>query len=139
MSVADVNKAALRGLDDLINSHDLTRLAEFVTEDVVDHGIAPGLPPGIEGKRLSIEGLLSAFPDLHIAIEDMVADGDRVAERLTMQGTHLGDMAGIPATGRTVNVSALAISRMVDGKQAEHWFSMDQLDVMRQLGVMPSD
>ena len=78
-----------------------------------------------------------AFPDASFTIEDMVAEGDRVALRLTMRGTHRAELNGIPATGRTVEVSGMSIERIVEGRIVEGWVVNDALGLLHQLGVFP--
>ena len=80
----------------------------------------------------------SAFPDLHLTIEDMIAEGDKVAMRSSWNGTHQGEFMGIPATGRRVTVSQIDISRIADGRMVEHWGQLDALGLMQQLGVVSS-
>ena len=134
------NKEVILRFDEVVmNQRNLAALDEFVAQDVIDHQVPPGLPPGIEGKRQFLGMLLNAFPDLHITIEgDLIAEGDYVAERWTLEGTHQGELLGIPATGKRVKVSGMSISRLADGKQVEHWSVMDQLGMMQQLGVIPT-
>ena len=83
------NKEVIRRFDEeIINQRNLAALDEFVAEDVIDHNVPPGFPPGIEGKRQFLSLFLNAFPDLHIKIEgDIIAEGDKVAERWTLEGT----------------------------------------------------
>ena len=134
------NKEVIRRFDEeIINQRNLAALDEFVAQDVIDHNVPPGFPPGIEGKRRFLSLFLNAFPDLHITIEgDIIAEGDKVAERWTLEGTHQGELFGIPATGKRIRVSGMSISRFVDGKQVEHWAINDQLGMMQQLGVIPT-
>jgi predicted ester cyclase len=77
----------------------------------------------------------TAFPDFHVVIEDMVEEGDRIAFRLTVRGTHRGDLAGVAPTGRSVIVSTIIISRFAGGKCVEEWQTVDEVSLFRQLGV----
>jgi predicted ester cyclase len=70
-------------------------------------------------------------------VEDIFSEGDMVAARLTFQGTHRGEFQGIPPTNKQVAFSSIEIDRVVDGKVQEHWFELDQLGLMRQLGALP--
>ena len=79
----------------------------------------------------------TAFPDAQFTIEDMIGEGDRVALRLTMRGTHRGVFNGIPPTGRTVQVTGVSIERVVDGRIVEGWVTNDALGMLQQLGVIP--
>ena len=78
---------------------------------------------------------LDGFPDLHLEVQDTVADEEMNAQRILFTGTHTGHFRGLPPTGRKVRFSGLEISRMVDGKAAEHWFQMDTLTMFEQLGL----
>jgi hypothetical protein len=80
--------------------------------------------------------LHAAFPDLHIDVEDMIAEGDKVVARVTASGTHQGEFMGIAPTGNRVEFSAIDIARIAEGKIVEHWSNSDQLGMMQQLGVM---
>ena len=79
-----------------------------------------------------------AFPDAQSTLEDIFAEGDRVAYRLTIRGTHTGEFLGVPASGRQVAVSFIAIVRIVDGKLVEEWGGLDQPDLIRQMRGSPS-
>jgi predicted ester cyclase len=80
----------------------------------------------------------SAFPDLHVEIEDVVAEGDTVATRVTMTATHRGAFLGVAPTGRRVRYEGMDILRFREGKMVEHWTVTDDLGLMQQLGVVPS-
>lgn len=71
-------------------------------------------------------------------IEDVIAEGDRVAVRLTSAATHVGEFMGMPATGKRYSVEEIHIFRVADGKVVEHWHQFDQMGMMRQLGLMPA-
>jgi predicted ester cyclase len=81
---------------------------------------------------------LTAFPDLHFTVEDMIAEGDKVVARITMSGTQQGAFMGIPPTGKHVAFTAIDINRIAGGKSVEHWWEMDALGLMQQLGVVPA-
>jgi steroid delta-isomerase-like uncharacterized protein len=126
-----------RFYDEGWNANDLDVYDELVTEDFVDHQALPGLPPGREGFKALNAMFRSAFPDVWVDVDALVAEGDKVAARWTSTGTHQGDLFGIPATGRKVNVSATVVYRVEDGRLAEGWISRDDVGMMRQLGVIP--
>ncbi|MEJ2704021.1 MAG: ester cyclase [Sedimentisphaerales bacterium] len=92
---------------------------------------------GPEGFKEYVAGYREAFPDIHWAVEDQVAEGDMVVTRLTGTGTHQGELMGIPPTGLQVTVTAIANVRIVGDKIQESWSSWDALGLMQQLGVMP--
>ncbi len=110
---------------------------ELVAPNYVNHSLPPGVPPGVEGLTLLFAMFRAGFPDIQFPIEDLIAEGDKVVARYTVRGTHRGDFQGIPPTGKEVAFSSIEIDRMVDGKVQEHWFEMDLLGLMGQLGAIP--
>jgi steroid delta-isomerase-like uncharacterized protein len=99
----------------------------------------PGIDTsGPEGIKRLVAMFRAAFPDLKISAEDMIADGDKVAVRSVMRGTHKGEFMGVPATGKRVEVSGIDIVRFEGGKAVEHWGITDNMSMMQQLGAMPS-
>jgi steroid delta-isomerase-like uncharacterized protein len=91
---------------------------------------------GLEAIKQFAAGVREAFPDTEITIEDQIAEGDKVVTRFTSRGTHQGELWGIPATGREVEVTSVSTNRIEGGKIAEHWTSADRLGMMQQLGVI---
>ncbi|HYO49666.1 MAG TPA: ester cyclase [Chloroflexia bacterium] len=136
MSVEE-NKAVTRGFIEAFSRHDLDGCEPFLDENIVVHGFA-GLPPGRDAFRGVGEMFLAAFPDGTVAIEDMLADGDKVATRYMYTGTHQGELQGIPATGKQIAVPGIAIDRIVGGKIVERFDILDQMALLQQLGVMPA-
>src|SRR5215218_1495608 len=92
---------------------------------------------GLQAAKKAAAEYRQAFPDLRVSVEDLVAEGDRVAARLRFRGTHLGELDGIAPTGRRVDCSGIVISRIEEGKIAEDWANFDDLGMMRQLGLIP--
>jgi predicted ester cyclase len=107
--------------------------------DYVTHSVGPDLPPTLDGLKMFIRALRQGIPDLQCPMEAVVAEGDRVAGRFTLVGTHAGALFGIPATGRAVNVGVMVIARFNEaGKWVEDWASWDQVGMLQQLGVIPA-
>ncbi len=79
----------------------------------------------------------AAFPDMRLTVEDMIAEGDRVVDRITWQATHQGELMGVSPSGNSVRVTEMHISRIAEGKIVERWGQPDMLGMMRQLGVIP--
>jgi predicted ester cyclase len=100
---------------------------------------APGLPGplDLEAWAQFTSTFVGAFPDLRLTVEDIFSAGNMVAARVAFRGTHRGEFQGIPPTGKQVAFSGIEIDRMLDGKVAEHWFELDLLGLMRQLGAIP--
>src|SRR5262245_33602019 len=92
----------------------------------------------LEGYKQSAARLYEAFPDLRHTIEEMVAEGDRVVTRLTAHGSNTGRFYGMPATGKPIRVSEIAIFRIAEGKIVEQWPQSDALGMMQQLGMIPT-
>ncbi len=91
---------------------------------------------GPEENRQFIKALRAAFPDLHFAVLDQIAEGDNVAVRYRFQGTHLGGFRGMPPTRKQVVYSGMLIYRIAEGKIAEQWTEFDLLGFLKQLGVL---
>jgi steroid delta-isomerase-like uncharacterized protein len=100
----------------------------------------PGSPPiaGIESAKQLMAAYTSAFPDLQLTTEDLVAEGDKVAIRNTWRGTHHGAFQGLPPTGKYVAFTGSDFFRFVGGKIAEQWADLDALGLMQQLGALPT-
>jgi predicted ester cyclase len=112
---------------------------ELYSHDYVTHSVGPDLPPTLDGLKMFIRALREGIPDLLCPVEEVVAEGDRVAGRFSMRGTHAGTLFGIPATGKPVDVGVMVIARFDPaGKWVEDWASWDQLGMMQQLGVIPA-
>ena len=129
------NKEIVRRYQEACNANDLDALDGLVANDVVSHSATPGLPPGLEGGKLAHRATLAAFPDLRYHVEDLFAEGDRVAQRFTLLCTHLGEFMGLTATGKEITLSGISIFRLRDGKIVEHWAVQDGLALMIQLGL----
>ena len=134
------NKALVRQMvDEVFNRGNVSRADEFMAPDFVER---EELPPGISRDREGVKQLTallrSAFPDFKAALEDIVAEGDRVVIRQTWSGTHQGEFMGIPPTGRSVSFGVIDILRVAGGKCHEHWGQMDTMALMQQLGALPT-
>lgn len=135
----EVNKANTRRFyDEVFNKKNGAAIDEFIALNHVDHAAPPGMPGGLEGVKQTINMYLTAFPDLHFTVEDMIAEGDKVAVRLTTRGTQQGEFMGVPPTGKHTTVTAIDINRFAGGKCVEHWLQMDTLGLLQQLGVVPA-
>ena len=134
------NKANVRRVyGEAINQGKMAVVDELVSPDYVEHD--PGFPQpvrGPEGLKQYFMVFRTAFPDIHITIEDMIAEGDMVAVRHTARGTNQGDLMGMPPTGKQVTVTGIVIHRIADGKFVESWVNVDNLGLMQQLGVVPT-
>jgi len=131
------NKQIVRRYQEIYNSNNLDNLLEVVSEKLLTPKIMPGIPSGIEGAKIAHQIMLAGFPDYQTVIEDLFAEGDRVAARITMSGTHLGAFMGVPPTGKFISFTGMYIARIANGKIVEHWGEEDGVSLLAQLGALP--
>lgn len=135
METTEENRILLRRfVDQVINTGDVGLVPGFVGEDFEDHDPPPGASPDISGIGRAFTRVRASFPDFRATVEDLVAEGDRVAYRWTFRGTHLGDFGGIPPTGRVAVWSVIGIARFAEGKMVERWQRIDTAGLLGQLG-----
>jgi steroid delta-isomerase-like uncharacterized protein len=133
------NLAAVSDVLAFWNTHDVEGILGFYDEEIVWKNI--GLEETYDGKpavREFLNRLMSALPDLVFTVEHKIARGDNVAEKWTIRGTHLGTFLGIPPTGRPIEIRALSMVTLRDGKFLRDEFYWDTRAVMNQMGLMPS-
>jgi predicted ester cyclase len=106
--------------------------------DASFHYFPPGLPHGHVGARMFYGGLIAAFPDAHLAINETVVEGDLLSARFGLEMTHQGEFQGIPPTGRRVTMTGITIMRFANGKVVERWSENDLMGLLIQLGAMPA-
>ena len=133
--MSEENKAIARRAWELVDNPDL--IDEVYAPDVVWHEPDQDIQ-GIEEAKQFIGMYKTAFPDLKATVEDVIAEGDKVVSRVTIRGTHQGEIEEFgPPTGRQVEVKSITISRIEGGKIVEDWDSYDNLSIMQQLGLVP--
>ncbi len=138
MSGAHNKAIVLRLIEEVLSNGNLA-----VVDELIDPNFALHLPGsqeplrGTEGLKRAAEVFRSGFPDRHVSVEDVICEGDKVAVRVKQQGTHHGIFQGINPPGKQVNVTAIAIFRVADGKIAEEWLSSDRLGLLQQIGAFP--
>jgi predicted ester cyclase len=135
MSIEE-NKEIVHRYQNIYNSNNLDALDEVVSNDFLTPKIMPGIPTGMEGAKAAHRIMLTGFPDYQTIIDDLFAEGDKVAARITMGGTHTGSFMGIPPTGRHVSFTGMYIARIAGGKIVEHWGEEDGVSLLQQLGVL---
>jgi steroid delta-isomerase-like uncharacterized protein len=113
---------------------ELDRINDLFAADFVRHDPGRELH-GPEQNRQFISELRAAFPDLHLSVEDQIAEGDKVCVRYRFQGTQWGSFRGLPPTGRRIGYSGILIYRILNGKIAEQWTELDLLGFLKQLGA----
>ena len=135
------NKMAFRRFTDTVNTGDMSLISKTIDEVVQpDALIRTPLRLEATGAALLKEvfgRLHLAFPDLHIAVEDLIAEGDKVVARHTVTGTHQGEYMGLPPTSKSITYNEIFIARFADGRIAETWGVVDVLSQLRQLGALP--
>lgn len=136
---AAANQAVIRRWWEGINQGNADAIIEEVyAADYVLHDPSQPEPVvGTQGVHEFIASVSGAFPDLHVTIDDLVTEGDRVVQRLTARGTHQGEFLGVPASGNAVEIWLMVVSRMAGGKVAEEWQLIDALTLLQQIGAMP--
>lgn len=113
----------------------LDALRDFLAADYRRH-VSPTLPPlDLEEQTQRLAGFRSAFPDIELKVAEVIAEGDRIAFRSTITGTHRGELAGLPPTGKQISVGLVDVIRVEDGRFAEQWGGPNMADLFRQLGA----
>ncbi len=135
--MADVKAQMRRFYDEVANAHNLDAIDSLVSPNFVEHEVFPGLPNDASAVKAFFGMMFEAFPDFHIDVADLLADGDKAVARTTMSGTHKGTFMDIPATGKRFEVATIDILRFEGERFAEHWGITDQMAMMQQLGVVP--
>ena len=131
------NKVVIRRVtEEVWNEHNPDAADEFVAPDVVTSPMVREHQHGIDGYKYLVRRVHAAFPDLHFDIEDIIPGGEKGATRMTLNGTHEGEIRNIPLTGRRFPVEYVHWFRLAVGEAAEHWAARDDLGQMQQLGVI---
>lgn len=139
MSTESNKAVARRFLEEVFGQGKMSVADEIVAPDHVDRGpnVLPGRQPGPEGSKMVVTLYRNAFPDIQFTIDEQIAEGDKVMTRWTGYGTHKGELAGIPPTGKSATVTGIGVDRIVNGKIIESWGTFDQFGMLQQLGVIP--
>jgi steroid delta-isomerase-like uncharacterized protein len=138
---ATSNKATFRRFHDAMNTGDPELISKTIDEvvepDVLIRTPLPVDATGAQALKQVWAVLLRAFPDLHVTVEDVIAEGDKVVGRNTVTGTHLGEYMRLPPTGKSITYNEIFIFRFAGGRIAETWGVVDVFGQMRQLGAIP--
>ena len=136
MTTEEKNKDFIHAFnEDFWNKQNIAAFEKYYTADFILHNADGDL--NCEQYKGLCQAYFTAFPDLHITTDDLVAEGDKVVKVWTANSTHKGEFMGIPATGKRIVIKGIEVFRIADGKIAEVWASMDNLGMMQQLGVIP--
>ena len=137
--MSEGNKFVIRrSFEELWNKGNLSVADELFTPNYAHHDPStPDVGRGPESEKKRATLYRTAFPDLRLTIEDIIAEGETVMVRWSCRGTHKGDLSGIAPTGKQVTISGVSIARFTGGKMPEGWVNWDALGLMQQLGVVP--
>jgi predicted SnoaL-like aldol condensation-catalyzing enzyme len=134
----DLKSLIRRIPEEIYNQGNIDAVDELFQADYIEHRpMPPNFPTGAGIPKTMVTLMRKAFPDLHMTVEDVLADGDKAMLRLTVQGTHVGEFMGRLATGRRITWTETHIVRYEEDKVAEHWVNIDELGRLQQLGAMP--
>jgi predicted ester cyclase len=129
----------MRSTYERISAGDIAGFGELIADDFVEHDVVPGVPPTKQGTLEYFRMLLTAFPDMRMEVEDLIAENDKAVARVKASATHQGEFMGVAPTGKRVAVQLIDIMRFDDaGLVCEHWGVVDMLSLMQQLGVVPA-
>lgn len=137
MSIIKLKSPIFRIFDEAFNQGNLAVVDQVVSPNHFAHITFGGGPHGPGGLRWLIATFRTAFPDLKCTVEDEIREGDTVAARWMMRGTHQGLFLGNPPTGRPVEVQGIIFARISNGRIAEDWTLIDQMGILQQLGLVP--
>jgi steroid delta-isomerase-like uncharacterized protein len=136
--MSETNKTAVRRLfEEVWNKGNLPVTDELFAPNYAHHDSStPDVGRGPESEKKRATLYRTAFPDLRLTIEDIIAEGETVTARWSCKGTHKGDLSGIAPTGKQFTISGISIARFTNGKMVEGWVNWDALGLMQQLGVI---
>ena len=137
--MSEQNKTNVRRLfEEVWNKGNLQVTDDLFTPNYAHHDAStPDLGRGPEGEKKRATLYRTAFPDLRLTVEDIIAEGETVVARWSCRGTHKGDLNGIAPTGKRINITGISIARFTNGKMSEGFVNWDALSLMQQLGVVP--
>ena len=140
MNKPDENKALTqRFYNEVMNGHNVSKISTFCSPEFKDHNPSPGHSgKGMDDLISMFNDMFAAFPDLHVTVDLMIAEDDKVVAYLTVTGTNTGPFANMPATNKSVKVNGVDIVRIKDSKAIERWGAFDNMSMMTQLGIMNS-
>jgi steroid delta-isomerase-like uncharacterized protein len=137
--MSEQNKTIVRRLfDELWNKGNLPVADELIAPTYTHHDAStPDVGRGPESEKKRVTLYRTAFADMRLTIEDLIAEGETVVARWTCRGAHKGDLNGIAPTGKQIAISGVSVVRFTGGKMVEGWINWDALGLMQQLGVVP--
>lgn len=136
MTIEENKLVTRRFLEEVVNTGDVSRLADFIAPDCRESNDPTGQAVGLDAMRAHVLGVRQTYPDLHITVEQQIAEGDWVATRLTARGTHLGRWLGMEPTGRQVVITGVNLDRVVGGRIVEHGGAANMLEALLSIGAV---
>jgi steroid delta-isomerase-like uncharacterized protein len=136
--MADYKAMAQRWFAEVMNEGKEEVIDELCAENFVDHDPLPGTSPDRQGIHDFVKQVRAAFPDIEMTADDILVEGDGLAVRSTVRGTHQGEFMGIPASGKKVEVSNYDFVRFENDQVVEHWGTIDSAALMEQIGAVPA-
>jgi steroid delta-isomerase-like uncharacterized protein len=140
LSKQEQNKQVVHQFFDAYNRHDAERMSQLVSSNTNYFFHLPGMPLSMDwnGRKQFVAAAIKAFPDIDHHILDTVAEGDKVAVRFNITGTHKGEFQGIPPTGKEISIDGMDFLTIIDDKIAEEWLNSDMMGLMQQIGAIPA-
>ncbi|MEM3096462.1 MAG: ester cyclase [Nitrososphaerota archaeon] len=135
MSAVEMERAVRKAVDSY-NRRDLDFIDELYDKGFLYHGNGEMADLTRDGWRQFIREMQTTFPDMHIHVDEIFTSGDRLCYRMTVSGTHKGELLGLPPTNRKISIRTIGIMRFRDGKIVEEWENYDELGMLRQLGAI---
>jgi len=137
MSTTEKNKLLIRRyIEEVVNTGNVDDLASFLSPDYIESHDQTGQSSGLEGAKKHILGVRQTYPDLHVTVEQQIAEGDWVVSRITARGTHLGTWLGMKPTGKRVEFTGVNVDRVIDGLIVEHGGAANLLEPLLGIGAI---
>jgi steroid delta-isomerase-like uncharacterized protein len=134
----EINKRIVSQFFELLSRHDTEKMEQLLVSSTQYSFHPSGMPPmNWNAHKQLLAAITRAFPDLHHNIKDIVAEGDKVAVRLNVTGTHKGEFQGIPPSDRKLSLDEMAFLTIIDGRITEGWITSDTMSFMQQVGAIP--
>ena len=136
METAAIKLVVRRFLEEVVNTGDVRRLADFISPDCRESNDPTGQAVGLDSMCAHVLGVRQTYPDLHVTVQQQIAEGDWVVTRITARGTHLGAWLGIAPTGKQVEITGVNIDRVVGGRIVEHGGAANLLEPLLAIGAI---
>jgi len=136
MSTEENKLLVRRYLEEVVNTGNVGRLTEFISPDYTEVYNNARYPTGVDGAKKHVLGVRETYPDLHVEIEQQIAEGDWVVTRITARGTHSGSWLGMKPTGKAIEISGVNIDKVIDGRIVEHGGAANLLEPLLEIGAI---